>query len=51
MLLEKSDKPFHDPAFLFEPKIDSHRFINEGLLSLRKALLWHHTNRVTQYLA
>jgi hypothetical protein len=35
MLLEKSDKPFYDPAFLFEPKIDSHRFINEkGLLVL-----------------
>jgi DNA ligase-1 len=27
MLLEKSDEPFNDPAFLFEPKIDGHRLI------------------------
>jgi DNA ligase-1 len=27
MLLEKSDKPFNDPAYLFEPKIDGHRLI------------------------
>jgi hypothetical protein len=27
MLLEKSDKPFNDPAFLFEPKIDGHTLI------------------------
>jgi DNA ligase-1 len=27
MLLEKSDEPFNDPTFLFEPKIDGHRLI------------------------
>jgi DNA ligase-1 len=27
MLLEKSDEPFNDPAFLFEPKIDGYRLI------------------------
>jgi DNA ligase 1 len=27
MLLEKSDAPFNDPAYLFEPKIDGHRLI------------------------
>jgi DNA ligase 1 len=27
MLLQSSDKPFNDPAFVFEPKIDGHRLI------------------------
>ncbi|SEC65118.1 RNA ligase family protein [Paenibacillus sp. GP183] len=27
MLLEETDKPFNDPAYLFEPKIDGHRLI------------------------
>jgi DNA ligase-1 len=27
MLLEKSNEPFNDPSFLFEPKIDGHRLI------------------------
>jgi DNA ligase-1 len=27
MLLENSDEPFNDPAFLFEPKIDGYRLI------------------------
>jgi DNA ligase-1 len=27
MLIEKSEEPFDDPAFLFEPKIDGHRLI------------------------
>jgi DNA ligase-1 len=27
MLLEKSNEPFNDPAYLFEPKIDGHRLI------------------------
>jgi DNA ligase 1 len=27
MLLEKSNEPFNDPEFIFEPKIDGHRLI------------------------
>jgi DNA ligase-1 len=47
MLLEKSDIPFNDPAFVFEPKIDGHRLImtyknGEGRLFTR------HNNECTR---
>jgi DNA ligase-1 len=49
MLLEKSDEPFNDPAYLFEPKIDGHRLIMSFNNSETRLYTRHNNECTRQY--
>jgi DNA ligase 1 len=49
MLLEKSDEPFNDPAFIFEPKIDGHRLIMSYKNSETRLYTSHQNECTRQY--
>jgi DNA ligase 1 len=49
MLLEKSDVPFNDPAFIFEPKIDGHRLIMSFKNNETRLFTRHNNDCTRQY--
>lgn len=49
MLLEKSDKPFDDSRFIYEPKIDGHRMVLSQIGGETKLYTRHHNECTAQY--
>src|SRR6476620_848114 len=49
MLLEKTEEPFDDERYLFEPKIDGHRLILSMENGIVRLFTRHNNEATTQY--
>jgi DNA ligase-1 len=49
MLLEKSDEPFNNPTYFFEPKIDGHRLIMSYRNGETRLFTRHNNDCTRQY--